>query len=182
MSEQSASSIGLSLEQQSALRKFRRRFGRVEPFISTCLFGAGLFFVLILWTSAQSTGWLLWVGVGLILSAAIYPLVLFGVTKSRTGLMWHTLNARSEVLVHPIYGLLTFFWLVLLVRSEVPYSSVAVVIAVLMVVNVFLSFGIEAFSQRRAQAEREHYGDHWLKLGELSFWDIFFLRIPHERA
>ncbi len=108
--------------------------------------------------------------------AAVYPLGLFVVTKSRTGLVWHTLNAR------PIYGLLTFVWLVSLVRGEIPYSSVVIVIAGLIVVNVFLGIGIIAFSQRRAQVEREHYGDHWLKLGGLSLWDVFLLRIPHERA
>ncbi len=182
MSEQLKSSIGLSAEQQIALQGFRQRFGRVEALIFNCLFGAGLFFVLVLWTSAQSASWLLWSGFALILCAAVYPLGLFVVTKSRTGLVWHTLNACPEVLASPIYELLTFVSLVSLVRGEIPYSSVVIIIAGLIVVNVFLGIGIIAFSQRRAQVEREHYGDHWLKLGRLSLRDVFLLRIPHERA
>jgi hypothetical protein len=37
-------------------------------------------------------------------------------------------------------------------------------------------------TQKRADAERVLYTDHWLKLAQLSVRDILFLRIPHERA
>ncbi|HTP06957.1 MAG TPA: hypothetical protein VMP08_01810 [Anaerolineae bacterium] len=116
-----------------------------------------------------------------------YPLALIIWIRARTGLLWHSLNAQA------VWLGLVFILLVLLVtlmEIVVPTlqgdplaggGSNYDVLGLIIVLPLF-AFAFRSSTRARAEAERAHYGDHWLSLGALSVADIILLRIPHERA
>jgi hypothetical protein len=123
----------------------------------------------------------LWAVIGL------YPLVLLAVIWLRTGLKWHLLNAHAlwlGVSGALIISTLAFVEVLLPLLQGTPTGSFGTgsVAALLIVAAFFFAPAFRSSTRTRADRERAHFADRWLKLGSLPFWRIFVLVIPHERA
>ena len=117
----------------------------------------------------------------------VYPFLLFGLFRSRTGLWWHFLNAHSGwVGISLILTLLLIMMadLILPLMQGEPIYGVRIASGPLIVVVLLPLFraAFKSSTQKRADSERVRYDDRWLKLAQLSVRDILFLRIPHEHA
>ncbi len=121
------------------------------------------------------------------MAMAIYPFVQVMWIKLQTGLWWHSLNAHADwigisiVMWLLLYMLLYFLWPLVeggpVYGVHIGYEPLVLVIVVPLFRSAFKSS-----TQTRARAERVSYGQRWLILSRLTFWDIFLFRIPHERA
>jgi Na+/proline symporter len=123
----------------------------------------------------------------LVVAICVYPLVLLVIIWLRAGLKWHLLNAHAKWL--GISGGLLAITLAFMdsftaLLQGTPRSGFSGNSAFLLLIVVIVLF-VPAFrssTQSRAERERVHFADHWLKLGSLPFWRVFLLLIPHERA
>jgi hypothetical protein len=121
------------------------------------------------------------------LAMVIYPFVQIIWIKLRTGLWWHSLNAHADwvgisiVMGLVLYMMLYFVW-PLLEGSTVYGVRIGYEPLVLLIVVPLFRSAFKSSTHTRARAERAMYGQHWLSLSRLTFWDILFFRIPHERA
>ena len=118
----------------------------------------------------------------------IYPAVLLGVIWLRTRLRWHLLNAHA-LWIGVSGGLIISALAVVesmveaLLHSEVIGSfQLNSVNVLLLIIPPFFAPALRSRTRARAEQERAHFADHWLKLGSLPFWRVFLLIIPHERA
>ena len=117
----------------------------------------------------------------------IYPFLLFGLFRSRTGLWWHFLNAHSGwvgiSLVLTLLLVMMLDFVLPLIQGQAIYSAhIGYEPLILVILLPLFRAAFKSSTQRRADAERVLYADRWLKLAQLSVKDILFLRIPHERA
>jgi len=116
-----------------------------------------------------------------------YPFVQLIWIRLRTGLWWHSLNAQagwigiSIVMGLLLYMLLYFLW-PLFEGSPIYGVRIGYEPLVLIIVLPLFRSAFHSSTRTRARAERVLYGQRWLGLSHLTFWDILFFRIPHERA
>jgi hypothetical protein len=121
------------------------------------------------------------------LSMIAYPFIQSIRIKFRTGLWWHTLNAQANWLgIAGIMGLLLIMLLDFLepLLEGIPIYGARIGYEPLVLIIILPLFrtAFKSSTRVRARTERILYGDHWLSLGRLTFWDILLFRIPHERA
>ena len=115
----------------------------------------------------------------------VYPFLLFGLFRSRTGLWWHFLNAHSGwvgiSLVLTLLLVMLLDFVLPLIQGQTIYSAhIGYEPLILVVLLPLFRAAFKSSTQRRADAERVLYADRWLKLAQLSVKDILFLRIPHD--
>ena len=125
--------------------------------------------------------------IALVAAICVYPLVLLMIIWLRTGLKWHLLNAHAKWL--GISGGLLVIMLVLMdsftsLLQGMPRSGFSGNGAFLLIIVAIVLFApaFRSSTQSRAERERTHFADHWLRLGSLQFWRVVVFIIPHERA
>jgi hypothetical protein len=121
------------------------------------------------------------------LAMVVYPFIQLIWIKFRTGLWWHTLNAQANWI--GIVGIMGLLLIMLLYFLEPLYEGTPVYGArigyeplVLLIILPLFRSAFKSSTRSRARNERVLYGEHWLSLSRLTFWDILLFRIPHERA
>jgi hypothetical protein len=121
------------------------------------------------------------------LAMIAYPFIQSIWIKFRTGLWWHTLNAQANWIgIAGIMGLLLIMLLYFLgplfEGTPVYGARIGYEPLVLLIILPLFRSAFKSSTRVRARNERVLYGEHWLSLGRLTFWDVLLFRIPHERA
>ena len=169
--------------QASAMRIFVMRCKRVMLAVAASCCLAIMAAMLTSGVNAQVVPF-----IGVVWSVMIvYPFVQLIWLRRRTGLWWHSLNAYADwiglsiVMGLLLYMLLYFLWP--LFEARPVYSArIAYVPLVLIIVLPLFRSAFKSSTWTRAKVERVRYGEHWLSLSRLTFWDILLFRIPRERA
>lgn len=174
--------LTISKQQTTAMEAFQNRCQqaiRLAVFSCTVVMAFSL-----LVTRLSMQAFPLVVAVWIIMAA--YPLVLMVLIWARTGLFWHLLNAYAVwigiifillVLLIALLNIVDVLQSDLLAAGKSNYDLLGLVI-----VLPLFAFAFKSSTRARAELERAQYGDHWLTLGAISFFDVLLLRLPHERA
>jgi len=163
--------MSLSSEQNQAMRRFMRNARAVAGITGFGTISCGM--ILFLLYRAGHID-LVWLGPALVAVGWLYPMIFLSVMSLRTGLVWHLLHGHTLWVVGALTAiLLDAEFLGLLSLSNFEASALVGTMGLLM-------FVFHMFAARPAEAERERYGNRWLKLGQLSFWAVLFFRVPHE--
>ena len=168
----------LTGEQSHAMQVFDKTCGKITS-DTYIVFALGAILSLIGQASIQGVVWLM--GVVLMSLAGVYLLVLLLVMRIQTSLIWHFTASRSNWFGTLIMIVLYLVWIMPLVLAG-SRQIAGLILLDLLVVPSLLRLLLSEVSKQRAESEGDRYGEHWPKLASLSFRDILFLRIPHERA
>ncbi len=117
--------------------------------------------------------------------AIVYDLTLVTVIWKRTGLKWYLAGENLGMFnLLPILVAYIFFFAILPSELRSPMIAMPIVIAVFALFWWPFRRLFAPGVTRQLIAERSRYAQHWLVLGQLSFADVLFLRIPtiKERA
>ncbi|CAG0933708.1 hypothetical protein TFLX_03187 [Thermoflexales bacterium] len=125
------------------------------------------------------------VGATISSSVPFYFLLILLVMWRRTGLWWHFLNDHPGWVIFPVTMVSLGWWFVVTWDPALyppQWLSALFILFLIAVLSIVLHQRLKSWAQSRAELERAQYGDHWIRLAEVSLRDIAFLRIPHERA
>jgi hypothetical protein len=172
----------LSDEQAKARWRFLKNFYNASLYLVLLSAFIILFTALLDFVNHQLASWL-YIGLtGVAVTgtlAVLYITALITIIWKRTGLKWYVIGENLQGLNLLVLALFWFIYFVVL-PLEVRYSTVAIVLALVGI--GMLNWALRRlFGQQvrlRFQIERDRYAEHWLTLGQLSFADVLFLRIP----
>jgi hypothetical protein len=172
----------LSDEQLKARWRFLKNFYNASLYLVLLSAFIILFTAFLDFVNHQLASWL-YIGLtGVAITgtlAILYITALITIIWKRTGLKWYVIGENLQGLNLLVLALFWFIYFVVL-PLEVRYSTVAIVLALVGIGT--LNWALRRlFGQQvrlRVQIERDRYAAHWLMLGQLSFADVLFLRIP----
>ena len=173
--------LALTEQQALALKIFRNRCSILG--IGALLPPVGIWLIIIV-LGLESAAKIL--GSALFLLAISYLLLMLIVMRRRTGLWWHFLNDQPGWVVAPVATAGLVLWYSVVAQPAVRLSSWLPLVLFIPILIAILGWALQqwlqSWTQARAEVERVHYGQHWIRLAEVSLRDMALFRIPHERA
>jgi type IV secretory pathway TrbL component len=182
-----SSIVSLTVDQLVAMHNFDKQIAsalRVIVLICVPIIAAiGLIIVRVFNPDTSASVVVLLVLVWLVM--LIYPMLIFITIQYRTGLGLHIINSNASwasiILALALLLVVLLDLIIPLYQGTVGAGSRRESVEFLILIPI-IRYVFQAYTQTRADSQRNKYGERWLQLAQVSTRDILSLRIPHERA